>query len=285
MGFSASYPYLPLWLVTLLFFLGLLLARELGMVLRRRHNAALARRPRPASDDDTDAAEEGRKGGDAFATASVLGLLALLIGFTFSLALGRYDERRGLVVKEANALGTTWLRTDLLDAADGARMREVMRRYVDARVDFANAGNARDEVARYARSTALQNELWAVMVQGIAPFRDTPRASLLVSTTNEAIDLAAERFAARQDHIPVRILRMLLLFALLAAALVGFERPHQRKATTPLLLLFALAVGLVLDLDLPSTGAVNVPQDPMLELQQSLRTSPPPAAVPAVPGS
>lgn len=69
----------------------------------------------------------------------MLGLLALLIGFTFSLALGRYDERRSLVLHEANALGTTWLRTDLLDTSDAKGVRTVLRRYIDARVDFANA--------------------------------------------------------------------------------------------------------------------------------------------------
>jgi hypothetical protein len=269
MDLSTSYPALPLWLLMLCFLLALLVAREVGAAVHRyqqRHRSA------PSAVADKDAEDKD----DAFAMTSVLGLLALLIGFTFSLSLGRYDERRQLVVQEANALGTTWLRTDLLDEADRARMQEVLRRYVDARVDFARARDSEEEVQQNARTVALQNELWSVLIDGTASFRDTPRASLLFTTTNESIDLAAERFAARQDHIPPRILRMLMLFAVLAAALVGYERAHQRRSTLLLFILLTLAVGLILDLDRPSTGLTHVPQEPMLDLQRSLRTEPPP---------
>lgn len=263
MHMPGSFPYVPLWLLTVIFFVALLAARELGAFLRTRQNRRKAQQPTPPADA---AAGEG----DSFSTNTVLGLLALLIGFTFSLALGRYDERRSLVLHEANALGTTWLRTDLLESPDAARVRAVLRRYVDARVDFAKARTAQQEVEQYARTSALQAELWAAVMAATASFRDTPRASLMITTTNESIDLAGERFAARQDHIPHRILRMLFLFALFAAGLLGYERVRQRTSTTLLLLLFSLAVGLVLDLDLPSTGGINVPQDPMLDLQRSL---------------
>lgn len=265
MVLPASYPTLPLWLLTLAFFLALLIAREIGAAVFRwqQRRGVRGGHPAPASEDD--------KEHDAFAMTSVLGLLALLIGFTFSLALGRYDDRRQLVVQEANALGTTWLRTDLLENADRVRMREVLRRYVDARVDFARAKSADEEVQQNARTVALQGELWQALVDGTASFRDTPRASLLFTTTNESIDLAADRFAARQDHIPPRILRMLLLFAVLAAVLVGYERAPQRRSTVLLLVLLSLAVGLILDLDRASTGITQVPQEPMLDLQRSLQ--------------
>lgn len=268
MDLPGSVSYVPLWLLTLFFFGALLAAREFGAFLRTRQNL---RRARKVAQGDVDAGE-----GDSFSTNTVLGLLALLIGFTFSLALGRYDERRTLVLHEANALGTTWLRTDLLDAPDAERVRAVLRRYIDARVDFANARNAQEEVEQYARTSALQTELWAAVMNATASFRDTPRASLMVITTNESIDLAGERFAARQAHIPHRILRMLFLFALFAAGLLGYERVRQRTSTTLLLLLFSLAVGLVLDLDLPSTGGIQVPQQPMLDLQHSVAHPSPP---------
>ncbi len=263
MDLATSYPALPLWLLMLCFLLALLVAREIGAAVYRRQHRRRTTQP---------VAAQSPEGGsnDAFAMTSVLGLLALLIGFTFSLSLGRYDERRQLVVKEANAIGTTWLRTDLLEEADRARMREVLRRYVDARVDFARARDSEQEIQQNARTVALQSELWGVLVDGTQAFRDTPRASLLFSTTNESIDLAAERFAARQDHIPPRILRMLLLFAVLAAGLVGYERAHQQRSTLLLFILLALAVGLILDLDRPSTGMTQVPQEPMLDLQRSL---------------
>ncbi len=260
MHLPGSSSFVPLWLLTVIFFAALLAARELGAFLRTRQRLRKSRKAVPTEADE----------GDSFSTNTVLGLLALLIGFTFSLALGRYDERRSLVLHEANALGTTWLRADLLEMPDAERVRAVLRRYIDARVDFAKAKTAQQEVEEYARTSALQTELWAAVMAGTAPFRDTPRASLMVTTTNESIDLAGERFAARQDHIPHRILRMLFLFAVFAAGLLGYERARQRTSTTLLLLLFSLAVGLVLDLDLPSTGGINVPQDPMLDLQRSV---------------
>lgn len=262
-----SFSSIPLYLLTLLFYLLLLASQRAGMYLRRRHDAAA----RTLHADPSVAAG----GQDSFAMNSVLGLLALLIGFTFSLALNRYDSRRELVVKEANALGTTWLRTDLLPPAERARMQDVLRRYVDARVVFGQARTSEEELVRYRQTEQLQNELWSVMTAAIAGFQDTPRASLVVSTTNDSIDLAAERLATRQAHIPPRILRLLLLFALLTAALVGYERAGQPKATALLLLLFALAVGLVVDLDRPTTGVTNVPQAPMLDLQRSMRQAAP----------
>ncbi|WP_396617491.1 hypothetical protein ACHZ97_09520 [Lysobacter soli] len=246
-----AYLSVPLWVLALAFFLSLVAAREIGKWLHDRRRV--------------EGPEE-----DPVALTSVLGLLALLIGFTFSIALSRYDARRELVVKEANAIGTTWLRMQLLDAPERARMEALLRQYVDARIAFGAARTSEAELREYARTAELQNRLWGALMQVVAPFRDTPRASLLITTTNESIDLAAERFATRQAHIPERILRILAVFALLAAGMVGYERGSQRKATTLLFVLLTLAITLVLDLDRPSSGATVVPQDPMLELKASM---------------
>ena len=253
MGLHATYGDHPLWLLALVFFAGMIVPRELGRLAYRRYGG-----------------HEGKVQDDAFAMTSVLGLLALLIGFTFSIALSRYESRRHLVVQEANAIGTTWLRMQLLDAGDRERMEGILRRYVDARIAYGSAASAREERTQQARTEALQNEMWATLTALIAPFRDSPRASLLITTTNESIDLAAERFAMRQAHIPARILRMLVLFAWMGAGLVGYERGHQRKTTTLLFALLTLAATLVIDLDRPSTGLVNVPQEPMLDLRDSM---------------
>jgi hypothetical protein len=248
-----TFSRLPLWVISLGFFAGMLLAREVGKFLRDRRDR-----------------QEDRHESDAFAMTSVLGLLALLIGFTFSIALARYESRRELVVSEANALGTTWLRMQLLDESDRNRMESLLRRYVDNRIAFGSAQTATEELRQYKASEALQTQLWDSLMTVVTPFRDTPRAALLISTTNESIDLAAERFATRQAHIPPRILRFLALFALLAAGMVGYERGTQRKATTLMFVLLTLAVTLVIDLDRPTTGVTNVPQGPMLDLRESM---------------
>ena len=253
---SFDFLSMPLWLIGVLLFIALVAAREVGYVARLRL------KPSREENDDT------------FAMNSVLGMLALLIGFSFSIALNRYESRRQLVVQEANAIGTTWLRTDLLPQQDRAQMQALLQRYVDARIQYGDGASGLAENAEFAKTEVLQGELWSLLMRVVAPYGDSPRGSLLVTTTNEAIDLAAARHAERQAHIPARILRMLLLFALIAAALVGYERGSQRRATTLLLLLIALAGTLVLDLDRPSTGLITVPQEPLHDLRRSISAIP-----------
>ena len=130
-----------LWLLGVLSFALLLTARELGSLARRWHD-----RRRPGSDSER----------EDFSMTSVLGLLALLIGFTFSLALLRYEERRELVIQEANAIGTTWLRYGLLDAGDRDRLRTLMRRYVDARVAFGRSDTPTEEAAANQQSATAR---------------------------------------------------------------------------------------------------------------------------------
>ncbi|MBB1115874.1 hypothetical protein H4O09_02180 [Stenotrophomonas sp. W1S232] len=117
---ASSHPNLSLLLISGGFFALLFIARETGALLRRRVER------RHAGSQDTD-------------TFSLSAVLALLIGFTFSLALQRYDARRELVIAEANALGTTWLRSDLLEPAPRQQLRQVLRRYVANRVAFGAA--------------------------------------------------------------------------------------------------------------------------------------------------
>lgn len=202
-----SYSSIPLWLLAVLIFTALIGAREAGHLLRKRR-----KKSSPPGDAE---------GSDGFALTSVLGLLALLIAFSFSLSLQRYDARRQIVINEANALGTTWLRTGLLDEPDRTRLRAVLREYVDIRVEFGTASTPGQEDAVFRRTEEKQRQLWDAISEAVAPFRTTPLAALLVTTTNESIDLAAERKATREAHIPTRILEILMLYALIAAVMIG----------------------------------------------------------------
>ena len=249
------YVSAPLWVLGLLIFFGMMLAREVGAwISRRGFKASTQGAPEP----------------EPFLVGAALSVLALLIGFTFSLALTRYDSRRVLVVHEANALGTTWLRTDLLDAPARDDMRRALRAYIDARVAWGSSQNAVEEANAARKSDALQARFWKAMVVAVEPVRTTALGGLVVSTSNESIDVAAERVAERQAHIPVRIFRMLTIFAFVAAAMVGYHRGAHRHATTVLFLLLTLAITLVIDLDRPTTGLITVPQQPMLDLQRSV---------------
>jgi len=251
-----SYSTIPLWLLTVLIFTALSAAREAGHLLSKRRKGS------PVTGD--------AEAGDGFAMTSILGLLALLIAFSFSLSLQRYDARRELVISEANALGTTWLRTGLLDEADRTRLQALLREYVDIRGEFGVASTPELETAAFRKTEAMQQRLWDATGEVVRPFRTTPLAALLVTTTNESIDLASERKATREARIPARILRVLMLYALIAAVMIGYEKGRHRAATSLLFVLLTLAASLVVDLDRPTTGGINVSQQPMLDLQRSI---------------
>ena len=251
-----SYSSTPLWLLSTLILTVLIAARELGHWFRNR---------RKASSSAGDGAAE-----DGFAMTSMLGLLALLIAFSFSIGLQRYETRRELVISEANAIGTTWLRTHLLGEADRIRLQALLREYVDTRVEFGNASTVEEERAASGRTEALQERLWDATSDVVTPFRTTPLAALLVTTTNESIDLAATRKATREARIPSRILEILMLYALIAGVMIGYEKGRYRIATSLLFVLLTLAASVVLDLDRPATGAIRVSQQPMLDLQRAI---------------
>lgn len=246
---------LSLWSIGALCLALLLGMRELGSALRRWHD-------RRRGVDDSELEE--------FSMTSVLGLLALLIGFTFSLALQRYEARRELVIQEANAIGTTWLRCDTLDAGDRDRLRTLLRQYVDVRVAYGEARTPRQEADANDRTAFLQAQLWTATTRAVAPARATVLAALVLAPLNDSIDLAGARKAHREASVPDRLLRVLLAYGLVAAGMIGYQRRRFRTATTMILLLFTLAGTVILDLDRPTTGGIREPQAPMLDLQRSL---------------
>src|SRR3954470_8999409 len=131
--------------------------------------------------------------------ASLLALAALLIGFTFSMAQARYDHRKEIVLAEANAIGTTYLRTRLLDEPQGEALRALLRRYVDARLVFNEVGADRRQIHEILRqSSALGNEIWT-RVAAAARADPSPTTALLVQSTNEMLDASEEHTAALEN--------------------------------------------------------------------------------------
>lgn len=252
----AGNPYLEtsLWVVVVAVWTALSLAREIGLRIRLWR---MRRVPYGASED-------------AFTLSSALGLLALLITFTFSLSLTRYDQRRELVVQEANALGTTWLRAQLLDEPGRSKLSEELRTYTKLRIDYGEASTKAAEEAAYHESIAEHDHLWPVLGEAIASIRGTPLAAFLVASANEAIDVAATRQATRAAHVPERVLSALILFAIVTAGLIGYEKGQFRFTTSLLFVLISLAITLILDLDRPRSGAIQVSQRPMEDLWTSI---------------
>lgn len=247
--------HIPIWVLSVALLAAMLGASWLGRRLRKRQRLA----------------DRGNAVGDEFSLTAVLGLLALLIGFTFSLALQRYEERRVLVVKEANAIGTLWLRTDLLDPAHRNALRTLLRSYVEARVAYGDSPSPAEEVANMQRTSELQRLIWEELRDAVYEVRTTPLASLLVSATNDVFDIGTERAASRASHVPGRLVATLVLYCLITAGLIGYQRGRYRAATVLVMLLVVIALSIVVDLDRPSSGAIRVPQQAMLDVQESMR--------------
>ena len=249
----------PLGLIGLLILLALLSAVELGY----RGHIGL-RRLR---------GEQGPgKGSPDHLLSAVLGLLALLLGFTFSLALNRYETRRELVVQEANAIGTTWLRARLLEEPARTEMSRLLRVYADARIGWSDHEVRATDMALTAR---LQQQLWAVAGSAIRADSSPQLSRAVMDAMNESFDLAAARLAARSAHIPGRVLQVLLLYAALSMVMLGYilaaNGRHHRIATSLLLMLLSLALTIIHDIDRPRSGAIQVSQQPLLDLRQSMR--------------
>lgn len=250
--FDTALGSAPLWLLGFLLFAAMMGLCAAGAMLRTRLR------------------EDGRSD-EGYLLSAALALLGLLIAFTFSLALNRYDSRRQLVVAEANAIGTAWLRAGLPDGAPGRDLQAGIARYTDIRLRLPQQGDT-DAVER--ETGIAQTALWARMR---AVIRDVPPpvAGAIITATNEMFDAASARKAERNARIPGRVLEVVILYALMSAGIVGYVlggagRQH-RMVTSILFLLLTLAVVLILDLDRPWSGSITVSQQPMADARSAMR--------------
>jgi hypothetical protein len=196
--------------------------------------------------------------------AAVFALLGLMIAFTFSGALTRFDVRRAQVVQEANAIGTAYLRLDLLPAAAQPKLRETFRAYLDARIStyrkLPDVAAARSELAR---SEELQQQIWAQAVAAVRLPKARPEAELLVMPAlNDMFDITTTRIAATQMHPPTVIYAMLIALALVAALLAGYQSAGEKGYAWIHKIAFATIVALtvyvILDIEYPRLGLVRL---------------------------
>jgi hypothetical protein len=205
---------------------------------------------------------------------ALLTLFGLLIGFTFSMAVSRYDTRKTLVLTEANAIGTTWLRSALLAEPQRSEEQSLLRQYVQERVRYLAVGT--DEAAikdSLKRSSDLQARMWAVASNYAAGHKDVT-TSLFLSTLNDSIDLSEERTAANENRIPAEAWWMLLFVGFAATLLVGLDvRPRSWVLQAVLPIVLAGALGLTMDLDSPRHGLIRITQPSMDRVTQQIMSS------------
>jgi hypothetical protein len=203
--------------------------------------------------------------------AATLTLLALIVGFSFSMAVNRYDQRKALEEAEANAIGTEYLRIDLLPEDARSRARELLRKYLDLRISYYEESNA-DRVAEIGRLTAsVQNELWSAVLPA-ATSLPTPITALVVSGMNDVINAQGYTQAAWWNRIPVGAWAMMVLMALSCNLLVGYS--ERRKGESLLFVLpfiISVAFFLIADLDSPRGGVIRVQPQNLLATSQSFK--------------
>lgn len=222
--------------------------------------------------------EAGRVGVGA-AEAGVFGLLGLLIAFTFSGAASRFDARRQLVVQETNNIGTAYLRLDLLPADAQQAMRDIFRRYLDARLaayqKLPDIEAAREDLAK---ANSLQQEIWRQAVAaGRAPNAPTAATTQLLPAINAMIDITTTRTMATQMHPPIVIFAMLIGLALAGSLLAGSAMAASKSRSWLHMigypLVMSMAIYVIVDLEFPRLGLIRVDvfDQALVELRQSMK--------------
>jgi Holliday junction resolvasome RuvABC endonuclease subunit len=254
-------PMPVVWIST---FVGLVFAYALGSWLKGRIGS-----PPPPEEKDNEANFDG------YIVSGVVGLLALLMGFTFSLAVDRFDTRRVMVIEESNAIGTTYLRAQTFAEPHRGELSRLLKQYVDVRLAVAQTTDVARASRLLAESDALQASLWAVTIAAIAPQRDDVSATFM-ETMNSTIDIAAARKAARLAHVPQRVFVVLFAYMIMTAAVLGYVIATRRRgAVLTLLVLLTVSFMLIIDIDSPNRGRVRESQAPMVELKAFIAAHPP----------
>jgi hypothetical protein len=202
---------------------------------------------------------------------SLLALLAFLLAVTMGMAADRFDTRRSLVVDEANAIGTTYLRAGYLPAADADATRELLREYTPLRV---NVDDSVQLLANLKRSEEIHDELWAI-AERLAREQSSDVLSVYIESLNELIDLDTTRIAALvYGRVPETIILLLIGGSALTLGMVGYSAglTGRRSLLTAYVLVIALSavLVLVLDLDRPRNGFLQVSQQPIIDLSDRI---------------
>jgi hypothetical protein len=241
----------------LLFALSLLvmwLATWGGAWLRKRH---------PMSEDE-------RTDFGVILTAG-LTLVGLIIGFTFSMAIGRYDQRKNYEEEEANAIGTEYVRADLLPAADAAKVRELLRSYLDQRLLFYNARNAGSLREIDEATSQLQSKLWNATVPS-ASGQSTPTTALAVSGMNDVLNTQGYTLAAWRNRIPVAAWILMEAISLICSGMIGYGTRGKLSSAQffVLPLLTSISFFLIADIDSPRGGVIRVSPQNLVTLSESM---------------
>jgi len=205
--------------------------------------------------------------------AAALTLLGLIIAFTFSMAVSRYDQRKNYEEVEANAIGTEYVRIDMLPAANAAQLRPLLLSYLDQRILFYEARDPSQLRQIDVRKRQLQSALWSAVVAP-ATAQQTPVMALTVAGMNDVLNSEGYTQAAWWNRIPLSAWGLTGAIAIICNMLVGYGAPSLK--TAPMLslilpLILSISFMLIADIDSPRGGLIKVSPQNLISLSQSLR--------------
>ncbi len=243
-------------LVAILTYLLMWLSARIGLVLRNRRVAL-----EEAAHQDLD-----------LIVGATLTLLGLIIGFSFSMAIARYDQRKNYEEAEANAIGTEYLRADLLPAADAAKVRVLLKSYLDQRILFYRNRDAQELRQINATTADLQAQLWAAVRSPVGS-QPTPVLALAVAGMNDVLNSQGYTQAAWWNRIPPGAWFLMITVAICANFLIGYDARHAGTWVTRLLVLpFVLCIAFysIADIDSARRGVIRVRPQNLESLAQTL---------------
>jgi hypothetical protein len=218
--------------------------------------------------------EDVRGDFDIILTAT-LTLLGLIIGFSFSMAISRYDQRKNYEEEEANAIGTEYLRADLLPSADAAKVRALLRNYLEQRILFYQERDKKQLLQLNAKTAQLQGELWSAL-HAPAASQPTPLVALAVSGMNDVLNAQGYTQAAWWNRIPLEAWGLMVGIALCCNFLVGYGARRAEAEGTLMVILplvVSIAFYLIADIDSPHGGVISVQPQNLVSLAQSLQAN------------
>jgi hypothetical protein len=206
---------------------------------------------------------------------AAFGILGLLLAFSFSVGLTRYDARREVVVREANAIKTLWYRAALLDHSRTVMLRKEVTAYAAARLEYTAAGDAATRATAQLKAADLETAIWSDVLNGTN--RGQAVYNLLIQAANDVLDVAAEQAELQTASIPASVIAVVIATAIVSTLLLGAAhgraRRHAQVAQVAIAVVIAMVVGTIIDLDRPQHGMIRVDLAPLLQAQSDM--SPP----------
>jgi hypothetical protein len=198
----------------------------------------------------------------------ILGLMAFLLAFSIGIVINQHNGRKAMVVTEANAIGTAYLRSGFLNETDQTSSRDLLREYVEVRLAAASDLSLFESVIK--RSEEIHSELWAIVEDNVRQGQESDIMALYIESVNEVIDVHTLRLAAVELRLPRQLGVMLYAATILSFLLVGIGNSSDGKRDSMAILLFALAYVtvymIIVDLDRPQEGLLTVSQTALADL-------------------